>query len=159
MRGLEQVRAATKLKLRGVELDPEDRRLLDRNIAEASEAYKAAGDYETMCRALAGWREALLARLDAVKAPDAIHTRLLIAVADGEPLGDGVQVAMRPADFWSGVPSRFHNLDRFTVSRKIKLRFAVSRGEPSDVEIKVRDRDGALAWANERAATVTGGDQ
>jgi hypothetical protein len=111
LRGLEQVRAATRLRTRGVELDPEDRRLLDSNIAEAEQAYKAAGDYETMCRALSGWREALLARLDAVKAPDAIHTRLQVVLADGEPLGEGTPIAMRPGDYWSGVPSRFHNVD------------------------------------------------
>ena len=56
--------------MRGVELDSEDRALLDRNITEAEAAYKAAGDFETQARALSGWREAR-PRLDAVRAPDA----------------------------------------------------------------------------------------
>jgi hypothetical protein len=160
LRGLEQVRAATRLRMRGVELDPEDRRLLDRNIAEAEEAYRLASDFETQARALSGWRESLLHRLEAVQAADAIHTRLIVSWPGSDPEAEGAALAMRPGDYWTQVPARLRDPDRYTVERTIRLRFAVAaRGEPADVAIKVRDRDGALAWANERAATVTGEDQ
>jgi hypothetical protein len=153
LRGLEKVRAATKLRMRGVDLDPEDRALLDRNIAEAEAAYKAASDFETQARALGGWREALLHRLDAVKAPDAIETRLQVTFADGEPVGEGTPIRMRPDDYWRQVPSRFHDPDRFTVERRIRLRFGVVQrkpGDPPDVEVKVRDQDGVLVCAGNR---------
>jgi hypothetical protein len=160
LRGLEQVRAATKLKLRGVELDPEARALLDRNIAEAEAAYKAAGDFETQARALSGWRESLLHRLEAVETADAIHTRLVVTYPGSDPETEGTPIAMRPGDYWSQVPARLRDPDRFRVERTIRLRYAVvSHGDRPDVEVRVRDRDGVLVWANERPATGTGGDQ
>ena len=153
LRGLEQVRAATKLRMRGVELDPEDRRLLDDNIAEAEAAYKAAGDFETQARALSGWRESLLHRLEAVQAADAIETRLIVSWPGSDPEAEGTALAMRPGDYWAQVPARLRDPDRFRVESTIRLRFAVvARGEPADVAIKVRDRDGVLVWANERAS-------
>jgi hypothetical protein len=66
LRALEQVRAATKLALRGRnDLDAEDRELLDANISAAEAAFRDASDFETAARALGGWREALHQRLDA----------------------------------------------------------------------------------------------
>lgn len=144
--------------MRGVELDPEDRRLLDRNIDEAEQAYRLASDFETQARALSGWRESLLHRLEAVQAADAIHTRLIVSWPGSDPEAEGTPTAMRPGDYWQGIPARLRDVDRFRVERTIRLRFAVAaHGEPADVSIKVRDRDGVLVWANERAATVTGG--
>jgi hypothetical protein len=70
LRALEQVRRATKLRLRGVtDLDVGDHELLDNNIRAAEDAYRAAPDFETAARALSGWREALAQRLDAVRRP------------------------------------------------------------------------------------------
>jgi hypothetical protein len=137
--------------MRGIELDPEDRALLDQNIAEAEAAYQVAGDFETQARALSGWREAILHRLDAVKAPDAISTRLVVTYPGSEP-GEGTPIAMRPGDYWRQVPSRFHDPSRFRVERVIRMRYAVvSRQEGDrDVEIKVRDQDGLLVWAGDR---------
>jgi hypothetical protein len=158
LRALEQVRGATKLKLRGVELDPEDRALLDRNLAESVAAYEAAGDFETQARALSGWREAILHRLEAVRAPNAVETRLQVTTSDGEPLGEGASVAIAPSDYWQGVPSRFRDVDRFTVERTIKLAFGiVARGAPADVDVRVRDAAGALVFASE-PTSATGGD-
>ena len=72
LRALE-VRSATRLKLRGVtEPDREARGLLDDNIAQAEAAYRNAGDFETSARALSGWREALLQRIEL---PPGIPTR------------------------------------------------------------------------------------
>ena len=68
IRGLEAVRAATKLALRGADdITTQDAERLGRNIAEAEAAFREAGDYETRVRALAGWRSALLERVDAVQ--------------------------------------------------------------------------------------------
>jgi hypothetical protein len=159
LRGLEQVRAATKLKLRGIELDPEARALLDHNIGEAEAAYKAAGDFETAARALSGWRESLLHRLEAVETADAIQTRLVVTWPGSEP-GDGVPLAMRPGDYWQGVPARLRDPDRFRVERVIRLRFAVvSRGDPADVEVRVRDTDGVLVFASDSPTSAIGGDR
>jgi hypothetical protein len=75
-----------------------------------------------------------------------------VTIADGEPVGEGTPIRMRPGDYWRQFPSRFHDPDRFTVERWIRLRFgAVGRkpGDPPDQEIKIRDRDGVLVWASE----------
>jgi hypothetical protein len=48
LRALEQVRAATKLALRGrTDITDEDRRLLAANVEEAMSAYRASSDFET----------------------------------------------------------------------------------------------------------------
>jgi hypothetical protein len=67
---------------------------------------------------------------------------------------------MRPADYWSQVPARFRDPDRFVVERVVRLRFAVvARGEPADVDVRVRDTDGVLVFASERPTPAIGGDQ
>jgi hypothetical protein len=58
IRALEQIRSATKLRLRGAsDLDAEDHELLDSNIRSAEAAFRDAPEFETAARALSGWRE------------------------------------------------------------------------------------------------------
>ena len=101
LRGLEQVRAATRLRMRGVEPDPEDRRLLDRNIDEAEAAYKAAGRLRDPGEGLERLEGGPLHRLDAVQAADAIHTRLIVSWPGSDPEAEGTALAMRPGDYWA----------------------------------------------------------
>lgn len=146
LRALEQVRAATKLKLRGVQdLDLEDRELLDRNIAQAEAAYRNASDFETAARALSGWREALHRRLDAMRIPETIEVPVHVTYPGAEPQGDPATVKMRVDTYFSGVPMRFRDPDRFTVDRTLRLRFGTG---PADEVIKMYDASGALVWAS-----------
>jgi hypothetical protein len=85
VRALEQIRSATKLRLRGVpELDADDHELLDGNVQAAEAAYRDAPDFETAARALSGWRESLMQRLDAVKAPEGIPMQYRVIFTDEE---------------------------------------------------------------------------
>jgi hypothetical protein len=146
LRALEQVRAATKLKLRGIgDPDTESLELLDHNIAQAEAAYTDAPDFETAARALSGWREAILQRLDAVTAPDAIEIALVVAFSDGRRFGETV-FRMQPEHYWSGVPVRFRDSSKYAVERRIELAFL--GGEPGE-EVKVREiATGAIAWVH-----------
>jgi hypothetical protein len=149
LRALEQVRAATRLRMRGVDNpDDEHRGLLDDNIAQAERAYRDAPDFETAARALSGWREALLQRLDAARAPDDIEVPIVVTLAGGRPLPDAKRATarLRPALYWAGVPARYRNLELYSVQRVIKLAFT---DEPVPAEeLKVYDRaSGALVWA------------
>jgi hypothetical protein len=155
LKSLDAIRAATALLLRSSQGEPdaESLRLLSRNVDEAAAAFRSgSSSFEQSIRALQGLREAIRQKLDSRRAPDAIQTRLQVLIADGEPLGEGAPVAMAPSDYWAQVPSKFHDVDRFTVERHIRLRFAVvARGEPADVDVRVRDAaTGALVFANER---------
>jgi hypothetical protein len=98
--------------------------------------------------------------LDSRRAPDAIETRLLVTWPGSDPKAEGTPVRLRPSDYWQGVPSKFHDPDEFTVERHIRLRFAVvARGDSPDVELRVRNRDGALVFVSERPTSAIGGDQ
>lgn len=146
LRALEQVRSATKLRLRGVsDPDPEDRELLDRNIAQAEAAFRDASDFETTARALSGWREALNRRLDAMRVPEAIEMPLVVTYPGSEPQANPAMVNMRLDSYFKGVPMRFRDLDRYTVRRTIKLAF----GKSTPVEeVKVREvASGLVVWA------------
>jgi hypothetical protein len=144
LRALEQVRAATKLRLRGIgDPDSESRDLLDDNIRSAMAAYRDAGDFETSARALSGWREAITQRLGA-RQPEAISTGLLVTLSGGEPLGEPAPMTMSAERYWAGVPTRYRDLERFQVERTIKLH--LRRRAPPE-EIKVRDMAGAVVWA------------
>jgi hypothetical protein len=145
LRALEQVRGATRLALRGLrgEVDELHRDLLDSNVASAQAAYRDAPDFETAARALSGWREALLARLEAVRSPGSVAVPIRMALADGEPLGDGGPWQAPAEVYWRGVPRRFRDPERFAVQRILALRF----GEASTESVQVYERaSGALAW-------------
>jgi hypothetical protein len=154
LRALEQVRSATRLRLRGVaDLDREDRELLDSNIRHAETAYRDAGDFETAARGLSGWREAILQRLDAADAPGMIEIPMKLALADGTPLPGESIWPMKPEQYWSGVPKRYRDLERFMVQRVLHLRWADVPDRPdrprgADEDLKVYNREsGALVWA------------
>ena len=145
LRALEQIRRATSLRLRGVsDPDPEQRELLDRNIAEAQAAYRNGGDFETCARALSGWREALHQRLDAVRTVGTIEVPLVVTLHDGTQLPGGGIVRQSLDECFAGVPKRFRDAGRFVVHRSIELRFGTSTAIE---QIKVYDSTGGLAWS------------
>ncbi|MEX0985354.1 MAG: hypothetical protein WD096_09950 [Actinomycetota bacterium] len=145
LRALEQVRAATRLRLRGAEhVDDEDRGLLDRNVTAAEDAFRRAPDFETAARGLSGLREAILQRLDAVPAPVPVEVPVVVKTAEGTPLGTGTW-PMQPEAYWRHVPRRFRDPERYTVSRVIRLGWG--EGARGRVELKVQDKSaGGIAW-------------
>jgi hypothetical protein len=122
LRGLEQVRGATRLLLRGIE-DPDesDRELLDHNVKAAEDAYSTSADFETQARALSGLREAITHRLDAQPKAQAIEVPIVVRLADGTPLGQNGTNRIDPSVYWRGVPKRFRHADRYVVQRTIAL--------------------------------------
>ncbi len=87
---------------------------------------------------------------------DAIPTKLMVSKWPGSELGDGVPLAMRPASYWQGIPARLRDPDRYRVERVVRLAFAAT-DDGADIELRVRDRDGHLVWANERPTPAIGG--
>jgi hypothetical protein len=159
LRALEAVRGATRLRLRGMDrADETDLVLLDDNVRQAEQAYKASPDFETRVRALQGLRESITQRIDATPV-GVIEADLVVANSDGSPtMGSPAPIQMTPERYWRDVPQRYRDPAKFVVELVIRLAFAVV-GRGADVELRVRDiANGALAWTNERAATVTGGD-
>ncbi|MDP9297631.1 MAG: hypothetical protein M3O98_03060 [Actinomycetota bacterium] len=157
IRALEQVRAATRLRFRGVaDLDADDRELLDGNIAQAEAAYRDASDFETAARALSGWREAILQRLDAVKAPEGIDVQYLVVFTDeqgnpSESAAPGREPAtfkMPLADYFRGTPKRFHDVERYRVERTVYLQWHPATVAPEDLKVREIATD-ALVWAKE----------
>jgi hypothetical protein len=161
IRALEQVRAATRLRFRGVaDLDADDHELLDGNIRAAEAAYRDAADFETAARALSGWREAIVQRLDAVKAkaPEGIDTQVLVVFTDldgntSEPAAvrdEPATFEMPPKTYFRGVPKRFHDVERYRVERMVFLSFTDEASEALKVyEIGTN----ALVWAKDTASS------
>lgn len=154
LRALEQIRAATKLALRGrAGVDGEDAGLLDSNIAAAEAAFRDAPDFETAARALSGWREALLQRLDAAGRPEPIKVPIRLTFDDGSSadapwIGDAppTVIDVAPELYWKGVPQRLRDSTRYEVVRDIRLR--LDRGDPLPDGVKVYDAStGALVWS------------
>jgi hypothetical protein len=151
LRAYEQVRAATKMRLRGSDPDAADRELLNANLTDAMEAYKTAPDFETAARALSGWREAIVQRLEATREAE-IETEYVLCYSDGSPIegpmvGDGVmRVRGSAADYWRGVPRKYRDASRFRVWRAINLSFDEHGGSE---ELRVYEGD-ALVWAGDR---------
>jgi hypothetical protein len=146
LRALEQVRAATRLKLRGVsDLDRDSKELLNSNITQAEGAYRDAPDFETAVRGLSGLREAIMQRLDALPPEGTFRVPFVIAFADGRPFSEAMR-EITPTEYWEGVPQRFRDRERFTVIRTIALSL-VGKGSTA---IKVCDQTGALVWASDR---------
>jgi hypothetical protein len=126
--------------------DEAERALLDDNVRQAEKAYRDAGNFDVATRALSGWREALMQRLDATPA-GAIETALVVSLAEGVPMGPPTPVSMAPSHYWDGVPSRLRDAARYTVHRTIALRFGAIR---PDVSLKVYEiATNTLAWAHE----------
>jgi hypothetical protein len=148
LRAAEQIRGATKLRLRRIDPEAEDRKLLDANVLQARDLYVESPDFETRARALAGWRESILQRLDAVQEAESIEVPpVIIGLHDGTILGTGrtpLQVA--PDQYWRGVPRQFRDMERYIVTRKIRLHFG--GGGKSDEEVKVYDGNSVLVWTN-----------
>jgi hypothetical protein len=161
LKSLEAIRGATALLIRSSQGEPdaEALQLLSRNVDQAAAAFRAgSSSFEQSIRALQGLREAIRQKLDSRRAPDAIETRIVVVWPGSDPEAEGTPVAMRPADFWAGIPSKFHDLDEYRVERSIKLAFGVvSRAAPADVTVRVRDRDGLLVFASEPTPAI-GGD-
>jgi hypothetical protein len=156
IRALEQVRAATKLRLRGVcDLDPDDHELLDGNVRAAEAAYRDAPDFETAARALSGWRESLMQRLDAVPAPEGVPMQYRVPFTDEQGRYSEASAPRRePATFmmplevyFRGVPKRFRDVGRFTVERTIHLGWAPGTGS-EDLQVRENATD-ALVWVKD----------
>ena len=147
LRGLEAIRAATRLKLKGLaDLDKEDRALLQRNIEDATVAYRASGDYETAIRALQGVREALAQLLESSPSEVAVEMPLRILLSTGEQIGEG-RALVKPSEYWAGVPARFRDADRYVVEREIRLALGGAKGTE---EVQLRDaRTDVIVWAND----------
>jgi hypothetical protein len=144
-----KVRAATKLKLQGIgDPDQESVALLDRNIAEAEQAYRYAGDFETTARALSGWREALRQRLEVVRAPGRIEVP--VTVTNGGTLlpmpgSKPGTWKMAPEEYWAGMPAPFRNADRYAVQRTLRLQWGGDDEAAEDIKVREVSTD-ALVW-------------
>jgi hypothetical protein len=152
LRGLEAVRAATKLATRnGGELDRETRDLLDSNVAQAERAYRDSPDFETRGRALAGWREAIAQRVDAAGPAEPIEVSIVLKWPDGTDVhaawlsGEAATYLESPEAYWAGVPKRFRDLERFECRRRIQLTLPAQKAVPDIVSVYERST-GALMW-------------
>jgi hypothetical protein len=146
LRALEQVRAATRLRMRGFDLaDEADHVLLDSNVREAEAAYREAGSFDVAARALSGWREALAQRLDATQNEGTIEVPIVITMSDGTPTGSGGGIwKMRPDQYWAEVPKRFRSVEKTAAPESSAS--PVFGEDPRPQEIKVFDRTGVVVW-------------
>lgn len=121
---------------------------LDANIVEAAQLYRRVGGFENEFRGLAGHREAIRLRLGTVRAPGVIDVPVVVTMVDGTPVS-GEQASWRVGleQYFQGVPARYRDADRFTVQRKVELRWLGGswKQELSVYEIET----GALVWAKE----------
>jgi transposase-like protein len=150
LKALEQIRAATALQLRAMRDDPDEELLerLERNLDEASAAFRDEEGFEQAVRALQGVREAVRQRLDAVRLAETIELPIEVVWSDGTSVHGRPAIApmkLSAADYWKGIPTRYRDADRFTVKRVIQL------GWPPEVATEtIEIREGsALAWTNE----------
>jgi hypothetical protein len=134
------------MRLRDTEADAGDRELLDANLAQAMEAYRSAPDFETAARALSGWREALVQRMDATREGE-VEIEHVLALHDGTPIpGATMRVKVSAAEYWRDVPRKYRDRDRFAVHRVTNLSFTDEGSE----ELKVYERaTDALVWVKE----------
>jgi hypothetical protein len=153
LRALEQVRAATKLSIRGrADLGTDELELLSANIAQAEAAYRDAPDFETQARALSGWREAFHHRIDATGEDEPVDVPMpTVCFADGRPARpawlerEEQRTVKVPASlYWAGVPQRFRDRTRYVVSRTITLTWEGQDAVPETIE--VLDAEGVLVW-------------
>ena len=90
--------------MRGVELDSEDGALLDHNINEAEAAYKARRRLRDPGTGLVRLEGGAIHRLDAVRAPDAIETRLQVPCRRRPCRGGGPRRRMSPGRLLAAGP-------------------------------------------------------
>jgi hypothetical protein len=155
LKAAEAVRYATALQvraLRGGDLDQEMLEQLDENIAEASKLYRRVGGFENELRGLAGHREAIRLRLEAVKTGGTVEVPVMVTLSDGTSPSPGSKPGtwtLATEQYFAGVPTRFRDRDRFSVSRVIQVQLgAVS----SKQELKVYEvSTGSLVWAGKEA--------
>ena len=154
LKALEQVRAATALRLREMGTpDEESLQLLHDNVAAAMTAYRDGGDsFEHAIRSLQGLREAIRQRMDAIQADETIE--MSFALAFHEP-GREPTIAPRPgkpfkmslALYFADVPKRYHDVERFRVARIIQLAYPPAQGHQ---DLKVYEvGSNALVWARD----------
>jgi len=152
LKAAEAVRSATALQvraLRGGDLDAAMLEQLDRNIVEAAELYRRVGGFENELRGLAGHREAVRLRLEAVKAPGVIDVPVVVTMADGTPVSGEQAGSWRVTteQYFRGVPQRYRDPERFIVRRKVELQWP-EFGRETVQEVKVYEVEtGALVWA------------
>jgi hypothetical protein len=150
LRALEQVRAATRLRLRQVDdPDEEDRSLLDSNIRAAEAAFRDAPDFESAARGLSGWREAIAQRLDAVRQPGSVEVSYGFVMPGREPLpSEKPRTSKNPLSvYFQDVPRRFRDVDRFQVNRTIHLTWPGTDPLPHEIRV-VEKATGATVWAS-----------
>jgi hypothetical protein len=155
LRAAEAIRAATALQLRSLrrgDMDAQTLFRLDSNVAEAEVLYRRVGGFENELRGLAGHREAIRQRVDALKATKPPEDRPNIIVtfhAIDAPLdcdGPGPGVDERTRRFHS-VPDEFAEPPFHEI---IELSF--SGTAPS---VSVCDGTGQIVW--ERVPTEGNG--
>lgn len=134
LKAAEAVRSATALQvraLRGGDPDQDMLEQLDENIAEAAKLYRRVGGFENELRGLAGHREAIRLRLEAVKTGGTIDVPIVVTTSDGKPLpSPGSKPGtwrLTTEQYFTGVPTRFRDPDRFAVQRCVKV-----NGRPLD---------------------------
>jgi hypothetical protein len=161
LKAAEATRAATALQvraLRGADADADALEQLDANIAEAATLYRrVGGSFENELRALAGHREAIRQRLEAVRTPGTIEVPVTVTTASGQPLpypdSKPGTWKLTPEQYFDGVPTRYRDPDRFTVSRTIQVRL----GAESAIELKLYEvATGGIVWAKEGRAVSEG---
>jgi hypothetical protein len=155
LRAAEAVRAATALamrRLKGTD-DPELLERLDQNVVVAAELFRSLDGFDAQLRALAGHREAIKMRLEAVRTEGEIEVPgdvVTITDLDG---GNPVELSRDErtyriplAAYFAGTPKRFHDATRYSVGRTVSLSFEPGGGRE---EIEVRDAAGVLVWSDE----------
>jgi hypothetical protein len=151
LKAAEAVRSATALQvraLRGGDLDAAMLEKLDANIVEAAELYRRVGGFENELRGLAGHREAIRLRLEAVRAPRVLDVPVVVTMVDGTPMpGEQASCRLTHEQYFAGVPSRYRDADRFVVRRKVELLWS-SYGRETVQVLKVYEVEtGALVWS------------
>jgi hypothetical protein len=140
----------------GVLVAPGWRHRTDRPLVEAvcpAKLYRRVGGFENELRALAGVREAVRQRLEAVKAAAEVEVPLEVVMADGSPLprfpGTPKEPTIRlsPGQYWAGVPTRYRDPERFTVAREVYITLPGTRKHPD--LIAVHDLGGRLVWTSD----------
>jgi hypothetical protein len=113
----------------------------------------AKAHHRNELRALAGVREAVRQRLEAVRTPGEVEVSFDVVMTDGTPLPvppgatKPCVIRLRWADYWRGVPSRYRDPDRYTVAREMYIRLP---GLPRRPElIAVHSRKGRLVWTSD----------
>ncbi|MGI8615683.1 MAG: hypothetical protein ACR2L4_02715 [Actinomycetota bacterium] len=166
LRSAEAIRAATGLamrSLRGAEADAEMLERLDANVLEAASLYRRVGGFENELRGLAGHREAIRQRLDAVRSEGSIEvpSRINLVFYDPaqgppsetadaeEPTGPTMRVSLET--HFKDVPRHLRDADSYAVKRVVDLSW--HGVTPRSTVVKVYERaTGALVWVSDGSA-------